>query len=178
MQRFQNTTDLYKAEDFIRKFFIPWAICEYKLAIGERKDDGDNVTDVYLMIQENINDNEGIGLKTRETRFSFEDAKKLYNFLAAETFEVEFRNLPFQQQHMYNFKDRKKREHKGRPLSEETMQELVDEAGYFRIPDFLFVLRGKKHEDRMFDCADHFYRYFQVFRCRDIRHVAFNLIHS
>jgi hypothetical protein len=180
MQRFQNTTDLYKAEDYIRKFFIPWAICEYKLAIGELEDEGDNVTDMYLLIQENVNDNEGIGLKTRETRFSFEDAKKFYNFLAAafdagpETFEAEFRNLPFQQQHMYNFKDRKKREHKGRPLSEETMQELVDEAGYFRIPNFLFVLRGKKHEDRMFDCADHFYRYFQVFRCRDTCHVAFN----
>ena len=180
MQRFQNTTDLYKAEDFIRKFFIPWAICEYKLAIGELEDVDDNVTDMYLLIQENVNDNEGIGLKTRETRFSFEDAKKFYNFLAAafdagpETFEAEFRNLPFQQQHMYNFKDRKKREHKGRPLSEETMQALVDEAGYFRIPNFLFVLRGKKHEDRMFDCADHFYRYFQVFRCRDICHVAFH----
>lgn len=180
MQLFQNTTDLYKAEDYIRKFFIPWAICEYKLAIGELKDEGDNIIDMYLLIQENVNDNGGIGLKTRETRFSFEDTKKLYNFLAAafdagpETFEVQFKNLPRQQQDMYNFKDRKKREHKGQRLSEETMQSLVDQAGYFRIPNFLFVLRGKKHEDRMFDCADHFYRYFQVFRCRGTCHVAFN----
>jgi hypothetical protein len=180
MQLFQNTTDLYKAEDYIRKYFIPWAMCEYKLATGELEDEGDNVTDMYLLIQENVNDNEGTGLKMRETRFSFEDAKKFYNCLAAafnaglETFQALFRNLPFQQQDMYNFKDRRKRELKGRPLSEETMQELVDEAGYFRIPNFLFVLRGKKHEDRMFDCADHFYRYFQVFRCRDICHVAFN----
>jgi hypothetical protein len=178
MQLFQNTTDLYKAEDYIRKYFIPWAICEYKLAIGELEDVDDNVIDLYLLIQEHANDNEGTGLKTKETKFSFDDAKKLYNFLSAAfdagpaTFKAQFINLPRRQQDMYNFRDRKKREHKGQPLSEETMQALVNQAGYFRIPNFLFVLRG--YEDRMFDCADHFYRYFQVFRCRDTCHVAFN----
>lgn len=180
MQRFQNTTDLYKAEDFIRKFFIPLAICEYKLSIGELEDVDDNVIDMYLLIQENVNDNEGIGLKTKETQFSFEDAKKFYNFLAAafdvgpESFEAQFKNLPRQQQDMYNFRHRKKREHRGHPLSEKEIQALIDQAGYFRIPNFLFVLRGSKYENRMFNCANHFYRYFQVFRCRDACHVAFN----
>jgi hypothetical protein len=185
MQLFQNTTDLYKAEDFIRKFFIPLAICEYKLAIGELEDEGDNVTDMYLEIQENVNDNEGTSLKTKETKFSFEDAKKLYNFLAAafdaglEAFKAEFMTLPRRQQDMYNFRDRKKREHKGQPLSEEKMQALVDQAGYFRIPNFLFLLRSKTNEDKtnedaMSKCAEHFHRYFQVFRCRNTCHVAFN----
>jgi hypothetical protein len=150
MQLFQNTTDLYKAEDYIRKYFIPWAMCEYKLAIGELEDVDDNVIDLYLLIQEHANDNEGTGFKTKETKFSFDDAKKLYNFLAVafdaglEAFQALFMNLPRRQQDMYNFRDRKKREHKVGPYLKKKCKHwlIKQDISVFQISFLFFAVRN------------------------------------
>lgn len=180
IQRFHAATVLHKAEDYNRKYNVPYNITQNKIKWNQLLDVNERVIDMYHMIQSNVNDSDGIGLKLKETKFSYLDAKRFYNFLAAAynrseyDFYKDFESLPDRHREYKVLIQRTKRCKMPVFKSEAYINDVLDAAGMFRVPHHIHRL-GKDYI-AMQQCAKHYYTYFKAFNFDSTLEIGVHLV--